>query len=395
MWNKKKPRNQAATFILASSDENWEELGKYIADRDYNGDLNQVKEIDKYQEWGKMSLEVAELIAGNGNQKKGKEEYQIAVQTHADERGKHAHVEINTINLLDGKKMNYDHDELLKIYGYADKIYKTRGLTVNQAGLERVLNPDTGKYITQRKGGYTTTNQGSTVDAIVKKGRYSYVNDLNEQFEQVIAYAQNKSDTIKQLSKRGIVVDQWADNRKYIKCHWEALKFDVKSHGKLTQRKGTPSKSIRIKGYTREQVESELALPVEQRHLTADKIKSRQGMYDKYGRVKLKSTVTITKPSQTTSKSSTSTKITTPLTLPVVNKPASKSVEEINTHKKIETFEQAQEAIRKAFTGEKWRKKAMDYLSVDSNGSYNSAEAIHKTKVYIFKLQRMRGMGRF
>lgn len=285
MWDKNKPKNQAATFILASSDENWAELGKFIADRDYKGVLSKVREIDKYREWGQMSLEVAELIAGNGDAKKGKEEYQIAVQTHADERGKHAHVEINTLNLVDGKKMNYDHDELIKIYGYADKVYESRGLTVQQAGLERILNPDTGKYITQRKGGYTATKQGSIVDSMVKKGRYSYIDDLNFQFEAVLSQAKSKNDAVKELLKRGISIDQWSDNRKYIKAHWNELKVDVKSHGKLSQRKGTPSKSIRLKNYTREEAENELALAPEQRIKTLSNLANRKKMYDKYGRI--------------------------------------------------------------------------------------------------------------
>lgn len=277
-WGKNQQKNQAGNYVLAANEKTWDELKKFLANRDHKLVVN---EIDLYREWGKMALEVGELIAGDGDIEKGKNDYQIAVQTHADENGMHAHFEINTVNLNTGKKMNYDHDDLLKIYDYADKVYRDRGLTIQGAGLERVKDQETGKYITQKKGGRADNDVGYQVKSMLKNGHYSYVDDLNMQFELVLSDSKVKSkqDAINELRKRKIQVDQRDDQHKFIKAHWQSLKYDVKSHGKTTQKQGEGSKSIRIRSFTCQEADHQLSLEAHNRTLIHELLQKRANTY--------------------------------------------------------------------------------------------------------------------
>lgn len=302
-----KNKNQAGAYVLSCSDRNWEELGKFIADRDYQGDISKVKEIDKYQEYGEMALELGEYIAGGGNLEKGKNEYQVAVQTHADgSHGKHAHIEVNTVNMVDGRKYAGTHDLARNAQKWADKVYESRGLGIYQKGVELVpildengnkiakldkngkplIDKKTGEVLyqmkTQRKGGYDVAYQGSKVEDMLSKGKYSYIDDMNCQFELVLADKNVKSrkDAIKKLHDRGIVVDQWNDQSPDIKLHWKQLKADVKKHGELTQKKGTPSRITILKTYESQTATSEVEANPEDRKLTHDNLQTRLEKYE-------------------------------------------------------------------------------------------------------------------
>lgn len=281
LWDKKQKKNQAGSYVLSLDNLAWSELNTYLTQK-----LGHTpSEIDKYDELASMGLHLGRMIAGKGNQTLGSENYQIAVQTHFRQNNMHAHIEINTINLNTGiKDMNYSNDELTLIYGYADKLYHDRNMTTG-AGLE-VLRDNQGHRITQRKGGYDVHHQGSIVQAMIKKGRYSYIDDLNLQFELVLASknVNSKKDAVRELEKRGISVDQWSDRYKYIKLHWNALKIDIKAHGKFTQHKGDPSRSIRLKTYTRQEADLELKQKPDSRSKTLTNLAQRKRVYDQYGR---------------------------------------------------------------------------------------------------------------
>lgn len=281
LWDKKQKKNQAGSYVLSLDNLAWSELNTYLTQKLGHAP----SEIDKYDELASMGLQLGRMIAGKGNQNLGAENYQIAVQTHFRQNNMHAHIEINTINLNTGiKDMNYSNDELTLIYGYADKLYHERNMTTG-VGLE-VLRDNQGHRITQRRGGYDVQHQGSIVQAMIKKGRYSYIDDLNLQFELVLASenVKSKEDAVLELKKRGILVDQWSDRYKYIKLHWNALKIDIKAHGKLTQHKGEPSKSIRLKTYTRQEADLELKQKPDSRSKTLTNLAQRKRVYDQYGR---------------------------------------------------------------------------------------------------------------
>ena len=281
LWDKRQKKNQAGSYVLSLDNLAWSELNTYLTQK-----LGHTpSEIDKYDELASMGLQLGRMIAGKGNQDLGSENYQIAVQTHFRQNNMHAHIEINTINLNTGiKDMNYSNDELTLIYGYADKLYHDRNMTTG-TGLE-VLRDNQGHRITQRKGGYDVHHQGSIVQAMIKKGRYSYIDDLNLQFELVLASknVNSKKDAVRELKKRGISVDQWSDRYKYIKLHWNALKIDIKAHGKFTQHKGDPSRSIRLKTYTRQEADLELKQKPDSRTKTLTNLAQRKRVYDQYGR---------------------------------------------------------------------------------------------------------------
>ena len=272
--------NQAGSYVLSLDDKAWDELNSHLTQK-----LGRKpQEIEKYDELADMGLKLGRLVAGNGDAAKGQQNYQIAVQTHYKPNNRHVHIEVGTINLATGKKdMDYSHDELTKLYGYADKLYQARGLTVG-TGLE-VQYVD-GHRLTQRRGGYDIDHQGGAVSTMVKKGRYSYIDDLGYQFELVMTDSKikTKKQAIQALKDRHITVDQWDSHHKYLKMHWDALKVDIKAHGKVTQRAGTPSRSIRIKTYTRQEVDQALLLPANQRVMNAN-LEQRRQNYDRYGRI--------------------------------------------------------------------------------------------------------------
>lgn len=282
-FDKKTPKNQAGSYVLSLDDQAMRELSSHL--RQELG--HYPSDIEKFDEIAQMGLELGELVAGNGNQEIGKEQYQIAVQTHWKPNNYHAHIEVATINLDTGTKdMNYERDELTKLYGYADQVYQERGLTTG-AGLEVIRDKD-GHRITQRKGGYDVKHQGSRVDQLTKKGKYSYVDDLNYQFELVISKAKNKKDAIKQLKEKKISVDQWDNSHKFIKLHWDELKTDIMGRRRtedghyekyIKQAKGTPSRSIRLKTYTREQADHELEQPTSRRLYTDRLLADRRRKY--------------------------------------------------------------------------------------------------------------------
>lgn len=281
--DKKQQKNQAGSYVLSLDDKAMSELTAYLAaklDR-------KPTEIEKFQEIADMGLELGELVAGEGNKEKGARTYQIAVQTHWKPNNYHAHIEVGTINLETGSKdMNYARDELTRLYGYADQLYEARGMTTG-AGLE-VIRDTEGHRITQRKGGYDVNHQGSKVDQLIKKGKYSYIDDLNYQFELVMSKAQDKKDAIRQLKEKKITVDQWDDNHKFIKLHWEELKTDIMGRRRtedghyekyIKQAQGTPSRSIRLKTYTREQADHELEQPTYRRLYTDRLLADRRNKY--------------------------------------------------------------------------------------------------------------------
>lgn len=282
-FDKKTPKNQAGSYVLSLDDQAMRELSSHL--RQELG--HYPSDIEKFDEIAQMGLELGELVAGNGNRKIGKDQYQIAVQTHWKPNNYHAHIEVATINLDTGTKdMNYERDELTKLYGYADQVYQERGLTTG-AGLE-VIRDKEGHRITQRKGGYDAQHQGSRVDQLTKKGKYSYVDDLNYQFELVISKAKDKKDAIKQLKEKKITVDQWDDYHKFIKLHWEEIKTDIMGRRRtedghyekyIKQAKGTSSRSIRLKTYTREQADHELEQPTYRRLYTDRLLADRRRKY--------------------------------------------------------------------------------------------------------------------
>lgn len=282
-FDKKTPKNQAGSYVLSLDDQAMRELSSHL-----HQELGHYpSDIEKFDEIAQMGLELGELVAGNGNRKIGKDQYQIAVQTHWKPNNYHAHIEVATINLDTGTKdMNYERDELTKLYGYADQVYQERGLTTG-AGLEVIRDKD-GHRITQRKGGYDAKHQGSRVDQLTKKGKYSYVDDLNYQFELVMSKAKDKKDAKKGLKEKKIVVDRWDDNHKFIKLHWEELKTDIIGRRRtedghyekyVKQAKGTPSRSIRLKTYTREQADLELEQPTSRRLYTDRLLSDRRRKY--------------------------------------------------------------------------------------------------------------------
>lgn len=280
-WGKTQPKNQMTHYILSASDDDMQKISDYLKKEGRAYDLQAC-----YQELADLGVEFAKKVYG--------EDYNIVATAHADgSNGQHVHVFTDTINPITGIKANYDYDKLEKTYPILDKLIEKYGIEP-QAGLKKIIVKDSDGntiYKKDKAGNLQTDEKGQLIplthivnaknqleaikltheekNMIVNKS-YSPVMELRNLIDDGLSNTKVKSkkDLINYLNEHGVSVDDWQDNHKNIKFHWDIIK-----EGKHKGEKGMTITSYRLGAlYSKKNIENELQKPPQQRDITIHRL---------------------------------------------------------------------------------------------------------------------------
>lgn len=124
-------------------------------------------------------------------------DYEILIVTHTDKEHFHNHIIVNSVNYLNGKKIQENKKELAE-----KKLINDRVCFEN--GINNIVKPrEIGEIATYDRNKYE----------IIKKG--ADITKLAETILEVCNSAQSKNDFISQMNEKGYSVD-WEDNKKNI-----------------------------------------------------------------------------------------------------------------------------------------------------------------------------------
>lgn len=149
----------------------------------------------------KNALELAEKT-------KAFEGFEVLVATHVDKDHIHSHIIVNSVNMEDGHKLQWNKHDLAQMKELSNEQSKKQGLHISEKGktFKGEKRKETSAYT---KEAYQQLKKAEAGEL------QSYIQDIALKVLQARETAQNKEDFIKSLEQVGIGVD-WQDNHKYI-----------------------------------------------------------------------------------------------------------------------------------------------------------------------------------
>ena len=178
------------------------EFGKYNPDNTKSREFkhytiafphDESKELGAYQ-INNMVKEICERIPEFRN-------FQISITTHEDKEHIHSHIIINSVNLIDGHKIQLPDTFLIKAQAICNEYTKEKGLTIHKLPYSLKFNE------TNTSFNYVDYNAHT-------KGKISKTEEFANRINDVIKDTKNKYDLFKAMKENNLKM-LWRDDKQY------------------------------------------------------------------------------------------------------------------------------------------------------------------------------------
>jgi len=126
--------------------------------------------------------------------------YEILIATHKDKEHIHSHIIVNSVNYIDGHKLQFSKQDLKKMKEHSDELCRQNNLSICQKGKE-ISSYNLNKY--------------KAIEKSVKENYKSYLVDTVLAVNNAKKQATSRQEFIKLMKQQGYEVS-WSDTRKYI-----------------------------------------------------------------------------------------------------------------------------------------------------------------------------------
>jgi len=126
--------------------------------------------------------------------------YEILIATHKDKEHIHSHIIVNSVNYIDGHKLQVSKQDLKKMKEHSDELCRQNNLSICQQGKE-ISSYNLNKY--------------KAIEKSVKENYKSYLVDTALAVNNAKKQARNRQEFIELMKQQGYEVS-WSDTRKYI-----------------------------------------------------------------------------------------------------------------------------------------------------------------------------------
>lgn len=191
-----KTKNKLITGINCTTENSYEEM--MTVKRAYNktGGREKIHFIQSFSPEDKIDYELAHKIALELIDMTNKfKSFQMVVATHQDTEHIHSHFVINTVDYIDGKKIQFSKKELEELKKYSNILCIKYGLSVTNEK-SKVKDIKINEYKAMQKG-------------------TSWKSVLTENIDKVMEESKNRYDFFRKMNDLGYKVS-WNNNSKYI-----------------------------------------------------------------------------------------------------------------------------------------------------------------------------------